>query len=50
MEPEPRTPVILAAVPVVDWFRVGKSAATAIENTPVVVVFFMMPVPSDPMN
>src|SRR5690348_12299955 len=28
-----------AAVPVVFWFKVGKSPATAIDNTPVVVVF-----------
>jgi hypothetical protein len=37
-------PVTLAAVPVVLWFNVGKSAATAIDGTPVVVVFFKIPV------
>lgn len=50
MLPEPRTPVMLAAVPVVLWLRVGKSEAMAIENTPVEVVFLIMPVPSEPMN
>ena len=33
-----------AAVPVVFWFRVGKSAATAMLGTPVVMVFLRMPV------
>lgn len=37
-------PVTLAAVPVVFWFRVGKSAATAIVNAPVPVVDFKIPV------
>ena len=39
-------PVTLDAVPVVFWLSVGKSAATAMEGTPVVVVFFRMPVAS----
>ena len=33
-----------AAVPEVFWFKVGKSAATAIDNAPVVVVLFTIPV------
>jgi hypothetical protein len=36
--------VTVAAFPVVDWLRVGKSLATAIEGTPVAVVFFNIPV------
>ena len=36
-------------MPVVLWFRVGKSAATAILGTPVVVVFFNIPV-ANPAN
>ena len=40
--------VSVAALPVVFWFRVGKSPATAIDSTPVVVVFFSIPVPSTP--
>lgn len=39
-------PVTLAAVPVVLWFNVGKSDAIAILGTPVVVVFFNIPVVS----
>ena len=38
--------VTVAALPVVDWFKVGKSPATAIVNAPVVVVDFKMPVAS----
>ena len=34
----------VAALPVVFWFRVGKSAATAIVKAPVDVVLFRMPV------
>jgi hypothetical protein len=45
-----RPVVSVAAEPVVLWFSVGKSAATAIERTPVVVVFLTMPVPSAPRN
>ena len=37
-------PVNDAAEPVVFWLSVGKSPAVAIVNTPVVVVFLMMPV------
>ena len=37
-------PVTLAAVPVVFWLSVGKSAATAMLGTPVVVVFINIPV------
>ena len=37
-------PVTFDAVPVVFWFNVGKSAATAIDSAPVVVVDFRMPV------
>ena len=33
----------MAALPVVFWFKVGKSPATAIEGTPVPVVFFKIP-------
>ena len=36
--------VRVAADPVVDWFNVGKSAAIAMEGTPVAVVFFKIPV------
>ena len=36
--------VAVAALPVVSWFRVGKSTATAILGTPVPVVFFKIPV------
>ena len=36
--------VAVAALPVVFWFRIGKSAATAIDGTPVPVVFFNIPV------
>jgi hypothetical protein len=36
--------VAVAALPVVDWFSVGKSAATAIDGAPVLVVFLRMPV------
>ena len=36
---------MLLAVPVVFWLRVGKSAAMAMLGTPVLVVFFRMPVP-----
>ena len=36
----------MAALPVVLWFSVGKSPATAILGTPVDVVFFRMPVAS----
>ena len=36
--------VAVAALPVVDWFSVGKSPATAIDGAPVLVVFFTMPV------
>ena len=39
-----REVVRVAADPVVFWFSVGKSPATAIDGTPVVVVFFRMPV------
>lgn len=42
--------VTVAALPVVLWLSVGKSAATAIESTPVEVVFFTMPVPRAPKN
>ena len=38
--------VTVAALPVVDWLRVGKSLAIAMEGTPVVVVFFNIPVAS----
>lgn len=38
--------VTVAAFPVVDWLRVGKSPATAIDGTPVAVVFFNIPVAS----
>ena len=38
--------VAVAALPVVSWFRTGKSAATAMLGTPVTVVFFRMPVSS----
>ena len=38
--------VTVAALPVVFWFRIGKSPAMAIEGTPVPVVFFSIPVPS----
>ena len=41
-----RPVVRVAALPVVFWFNVGKSAATAIDNAPVVVVDFKMPVVS----
>ena len=41
MATEPDT---LAAEPVVFWLSVGKSAATAMDGTPVVVVFFKIPV------
>jgi hypothetical protein len=37
-------PVTFEAVPVVFWFRVGKSPATAILSTPVLVVDFKIPV------
>lgn len=43
-------PVTFAAVPVVFWLSVGKSAATAIDRTPVVVVFLTIPVPKAPKN
>jgi len=49
-EPLNATPLIfldvvsVAADPVVFWFNVGKSAATAILKAPVVVVLFKMPV------
>jgi hypothetical protein len=36
--------VAVNALPVVLWFRVGKSAAMAIDGTPVAVVFLTMPV------
>lgn len=36
--------VAVAALPVVLWLSVGKSAATAIDGTPVLVVFLTMPV------
>ena len=39
-----RLPEKLTAVPVVSWLSVGKSAATAIEGTPVEVVFLRIPV------
>ena len=39
-----------AAVPELFWFKTGKSAATAIDGTPVVVVFFSMPVASPDIN
>lgn len=39
-----RPVVRVAALPVVFWFNVGKSAATAIDNPPVVVVDFRIPV------
>jgi len=38
--------VAVAAFPVVLWLSVGKSAATAIEGTPVLVVFLRIPVDS----
>jgi len=46
--PEATASVVLkdAAEPEVFWFKVGKSPATAIEGTPVVVVFFKIPVAS----
>ena len=37
-------PVTFAAVPVVFWLRVGKSPAAAMDNAPVVVVDFKIPV------
>ncbi len=40
------TPVTFAAVPVVFWLRVGKSAAIAMLRTPVPVVDFKIPVAS----
>jgi hypothetical protein len=43
-------PVTFAAVPEVFWFNVGKSAATAIEGTPVPVVFLRIPVPNEDIN
>jgi hypothetical protein len=36
--------VTVAALPVVFWFNIGKSPATAIVNAPVVVVLFRIPV------
>ena len=42
--------VSVAAEPVVDWFRVGKSPAAAIDSTPVVVVFLTIPVDNAPKN
>ena len=39
-----------AAVPELFWFKTGKSAATAIDGAPVVVVFFSMPVASPDIN
>ena len=39
-----------AAVPVVFWFKVGKSAATAIDGAPVVVVFLSIPVARPDIN
>ena len=39
-----RAVVRVAALPVVFWLRVGKSAATAMLGTPVPVVFFRIPV------
>ena len=39
-----------AAVPVLFWFKTGKSAAIAIDGAPVVVVFFSMPVASPDIN
>ena len=36
--------VAVAALPVVFWLSVGKSAATAMDGTPVLVVFLRMPV------
>jgi hypothetical protein len=38
--------VAVAALPAVFWFSIGKSAAIAIEGTPVPVVFLRIPVPS----
>ena len=43
-------PVTVAALPVVFWFNVGKSPATAILGTPVTVVFLRIPVASDESN
>ena len=37
----------VAALPVVFWLSVGKSAATAMLKAPVVVVLFIIPVASD---
>ena len=34
----------MAALPVVFWFKVGKSAATAMVRAPVPVVLFKIPV------
>lgn len=47
--PDPTAKVALnpAAVPEVFWFSVGKSAATAIDNAPEVVVLLSMPVAKD---
>ena len=38
--------VTVAALPVVFWLSIGKSPATAMDGTPVTVVFFRMPVAS----
>ena len=43
-------PVTFADVPEVFWFNVGKSAATAIDGTPVPVVFLRIPVPNEDIN
>jgi len=44
--PVPATLVAVAALPVVLWLSVGKSAATAMLGAPVPVVFLRMPVAS----
>jgi len=44
--PVPATLVAVAALPVVLWLSVGKSAATAMLGAPVPVVFFRIPVAS----